>query len=64
MVEPTVSTKRLIVGGRRRSCSATCRAVGKVALDEAVENAVNIASRTSRKNARGLVLPTSFTSSE
>jgi hypothetical protein len=42
-VEPSVSTKRAISGGKCKFSSATCRAVGKVALLEAVENAVNIA---------------------
>ncbi|PUE93939.1 hypothetical protein C7T79_12420 [Xanthomonas oryzae pv. oryzicola] len=42
-VAPTVSTKRDTRGGRPIS-SATRRAVGRVALLEAVENAITVAS--------------------
>ena len=51
-VEPMVRTKRLTCGGRCRFSSATCSAVGSVALLDAVENAVTIG----RANARGRTL--------
>ena len=62
-VAPTVSTKREIRLGRRSSSSATRSAVGRVALLDAVENAIRLASCVSRKNAIG-DLPTIFRASE
>ena len=52
-VAPTVSTKRDTVRGRPSFSSATRSAVGRVALDEAVENAITIASWMPRKKATG-----------
>ena len=63
-VEPIVSTKRDTCGGRRRSSSATRRAVGNVALLDAVENAVSIASRAPRKNVLGRMPPSHQTDAE
>ncbi len=60
-VAPTVSTKRDTLLGRPIS-SATRSAVGKVALLEAVENAITVASRVARKNASG-ERPANFTAS-
>jgi len=56
-----VSTKWLTCLGRPRFSSATLMAVGSVALDEAVENAVTMASLQSRKNATGLRPPNTRT---
>ena len=58
-----VSTKRLILGGSLSSVSATRSAVGSVAFELAVENAMTLASRVSRKNAIGLFPATNFKSS-
>jgi len=63
-VEPMVSTKREICGGSRRLSSATRSAVGSVALLEAVENAVSIASSMPRKNFQGCIRPRKRTASE
>ncbi|MNE92359.1 hypothetical protein D3C80_1900730 [compost metagenome] len=52
-VAPTVSTKRETRRGRPSCSSATRSAVGRVALDEAVENAIKIASCTPLKNFLG-----------
>jgi len=62
--EPAVSTKRLTWRGRRSSSSATLIAVGRVAFDDAVENAVTMASLDPRKKASGFMPPRSFTDSE
>ena len=51
-VAPTVSTKRDTRCGRP-IWSATRSAVGRVALLEAVENAITVASWVSRKNDSG-----------
>ncbi|MNN90785.1 hypothetical protein D3C81_2088000 [compost metagenome] len=58
-VAPTVSTKRDTLCGKP-IWSATRSAVGKVALDEAVENAIKVASCVCRKNCSG-ERPASFT---
>ncbi len=63
-VEPTVSTKRLTWGGSPSSRSATTSAVGRVALLEAVENAVSMAVRMPRKNLIGLMPPSHATEIE
>ena len=63
-VEPSVSTNRLTCGGRPRRSSATRSDVGNVALLDAVENAVSIASRTSRKKRIGLMPPSHATLTE
>ena len=63
-VEPMVSTKRLTCGGSCSFSSATRSAVGRVALREAVEKAVIIASSMPRKKKRGLIPPRSCTASE
>ena len=52
-VAPTVSTKLLISRGTPRFSSATRRAVGRVAFEDEVENAVSITVLTRRKNSSG-----------
>ena len=59
-----MSTKRDTAGGRRSSSSATRSAVGSVADDEAVENAVTIATRDPEKKARGVIPPRNQTDAE
>ncbi len=61
---PAVSTKRATLGGSRRFSSATLSAVGSVAFEDAVENAVIAAIRTSRKNCTGFRPPKNRTESE
>ncbi|MNN79913.1 hypothetical protein D3C81_1965980 [compost metagenome] len=56
-VAPTVSTKRAILRGRPRFCSATRSDTGRLALDEAVEKATTMASRMPRKNFSGDMPP-------
>src|SRR5690606_40043165 len=63
-VAPMVSTKRDTFFGSLRFSSATLSAVGRVALLEAVENAISIASCTPRKNAMGDQPPTRRSASE
>ena len=58
-VAPTVNTKRDTLRGKP-IWSATRSAVGRVALDEAVENAISVASWISRKKPSG-ERPASFT---
>ena len=62
-VAPTVSTKRDTRLGNFSFSSATRSAVGRVALLDAVENAIRLASCVSRKKATG-DLPTIFRASE
>ena len=63
-VAPTVSTKRDTLRGRCSFSSATCSAIGRVALLEAVENAITIASCEPRKNFSGDQPPRNFSISE
>ena len=63
-VEPMVSTKRPRAAAGASFSSATLSAVGSVALEEAVEKAVTIASWMPRKKRRGLMPPSSRTASE
>jgi len=63
-VAPTVRTKVLISRGTPRFTSDTRRAVGSVAFDEDVENAVNITAWTRRKNSSGEMRESKPTDSE
>ena len=54
-VAPMVSTKRETRRGSLSFSSATRSAVGRVALDEAVEKAIRLASCVSRKKAIGFL---------
>ncbi len=63
-VAPIVSTKRAIRPGRCNRSSATRMAVGNVALDDAVANAITIASCAPTKNAIGERRATNASSSE
>ena len=63
-VAPTVSTKREMFFGRCSFSSATRSDTGNVAFDEAVENAITIASCTPRKNFGGDQPPRNFSISE
>ena len=56
-VAPIVSTKRDTRRGSLSRSSATRSEVGSVALDEAVEKAIRLASCVSRKKAIGFFLP-------
>src|SRR5688572_7392924 len=56
-VAPMVSTKRDTRRGSFSRSSATLSEVGSVALDEAVEKAIRLASCVSRKKAIGFFLP-------
>ena len=60
-VAPTVSTKRAILRGSFSSVSAARSETGRVAFDDAVENATTIGSRTWAKNANGFLPPSSST---
>ncbi len=53
MLAPAVSTNLEIFFGSPRSRSATINDVGRVAFEEAVANAVTIASREPRKKVHG-----------
>ena len=56
-VAPMVRTKRDTRRGSLSCSSATFSEVGRVALDEAVEKAIRLASWVSRKKAIGFFLP-------
>ena len=64
IAEPAVSTKRATCDGSLRFSSATLIALGSDALEDAVENAVSIATRTPRKNSTGDMPPKKRTESE
>ena len=62
-VAPTVSTKREIRRGSFSFSSAALMAIGRVALDYAVEKATTNGSRTPLANLSGLIPPKIQTSS-
>ena len=57
-----VNTNRLTCDGSLSFSSATLSDVGSVAFDDAVENAISIASSIPEKNVRGLIPPRTLTS--